>query len=147
MRKTAQYILSVYSFIYSYPLEKLLDVGYQTKEGNPIPSFDQNLLIDLCSDVQSIFENEENKLDINGNVIIVGDIHGSLDDLLGILKFIQENESKVLFLGDYVDRGNFSLECITILFAMKAAYPDSFFLLRGNHEFFYYSIEMRFSNF
>lgn len=135
MGKSAEYILSAYSLIFTYPLDKLLEVGYLSKDGNPIPSFDENLLIDLCSEAQEIFEKENNTIEIEGDTIIVGDIHGSLHDLLRILKYIQENESKVLFLGDYVDRGNFSLECITILFALKVMQPDSFFLIRGNHEF------------
>lgn len=135
MSKIASYILSAYSFIFKESLDKLLDVGYQSKNGNPIPSFDELLLIELCTEAQDIFKNEENLLNISGDVIIVGDIHGSLHDLLRILHYIQENKSKVLFLGDYVDRGNFSLECITILFALKVIRPDIFYLIRGNHEF------------
>lgn len=129
------YILSAYSFIFSETLEQILDVGYQSREGHPIPSFDENVLLNLCTEAQQIFEREDNVLKIEGDLIIVGDIHGSLHDLLRILKFIHDNDSKVLFLGDYVDRGNFSLECITILFALKVKNPDKFYLIRGNHEF------------
>ena len=135
MEKKASYVLSTYSFLSTHSLDDLLNVGNQLRNGNPIPSFDENLLIDLCSEAQEIFETEENILKINDDLVVVGDIHGSFHDLLRILKFIVQTESKVLFLGDYVDRGNFSLECITLLFALKVMYPDMVYLLRGNHEF------------
>ena len=135
MSELSSYILSAYSFIKELPLDELFNVGNQMKNGIPIPSFDEDLLIDLCSEAQEIFKSENNILRIEGDVMVVGDIHGSFHDLLRILKFIDKKQSKVLFLGDYVDRGQFSLECISILFAMKIYRPNTFFLIRGNHEF------------
>ena len=66
---------------------------------------------------------------------MIGDVHGQFGDLIRIFeKCGYPDKQNYLFLGDYVDRGKQSLETILLLLCYKLKYPESFFLLRGNHE-------------
>lgn len=82
-----------------------------------------------------ILKNEPNLIKISEPVVVVGDIHGQYYDLVHMLnKAGHPSKLNYLFLGDYVDRGIFGLECIMLLISIKINYPKKFMLLRGNHE-------------
>jgi diadenosine tetraphosphatase ApaH/serine/threonine PP2A family protein phosphatase len=55
--------------------------------------------------------------------------HPSDDNTMGDIHLQQ-----YIFLGDFCDRGNYSLEVIFLLLALKVRYPDHIFIVRGHHE-------------
>ncbi|KAJ3450171.1 serine/threonine-protein phosphatase pp2a-related [Anaeramoeba flamelloides] len=92
-------------------------------------------LIQLCERAKLLFVKEPNMLKIDPPVVVCGDIHGQFPDLLSVFQFHGScKDQKYLFLGDYVDRGKYSIECISFLLALKVRHPNNIYLLRGNHE-------------
>ena len=76
-------------------------------------------------------------IDTNENrLLIASDIHGDFNSLsLVIDEFLKDpDKTKLLFLGDYVDRGDYSVEVLYTLAWLKTRYHDRVFLLRGNHD-------------
>jgi protein phosphatase len=81
------------------------------------------------------------KLEPLGEAVVVGDLHGDLESLIGILKssgFMQKmakrKDATLIFLGDYGDRGAYSAEVYYMILKLKLAFPEQVILLRGNHE-------------
>ena len=92
-------------------------------------------LFQLCEKVKSILIEENNVQPVASPVVICGDIHGQLFDLLELFRTGGEIPSThYIFMGDFVDRGYNSVETFGLLMALKVRYPDCITLLRGNHE-------------
>ncbi len=68
--------------------------------------------------------------------IIIGDIHGCYNEFLSLLKKVgyKKNKDQLILLGDLMDRGPYSYEVLQWVIRWKKQNPDSFFLVRGNHE-------------
>lgn len=97
-------------------------------------------ILELCQDAVKVFELEPLYLDLPSNIFVIGDIHGNYADLqyfmseLLLFGDIEITPYSFLALGDYVDRGEHSVECVALLLALKCLSPSTFFMLRGNHE-------------
>jgi len=95
----------------------------------------ENQVKDLCEKAKEILINEENVQHVSSPVTICGDVHGQFHDLLELFKVGGMcPETNYLFMGDYVDRGFFSVETFTLLLCLKVRYPTRIYLTRGNHE-------------
>ena len=89
----------------------------------------------LCDRAREVLEQESNVQAVKCPVTVCGDIHGQFHDLMELFRIGGPNpDTNYLFMGDYVDRGYYSVETVTLLVALKIRYPNRITILRGNHE-------------
>jgi len=89
----------------------------------------------LCEKAREILMEESNVQPVRCPVTVCGDIHGQFHDLMELFRIGGNSpDTNYLFMGDYVDRGYYSVETVTLLVALKVRYKDRVTILRGNHE-------------
>lgn len=128
--------------------DMIIDHLLRPTEWQPDPRPDRFFLdagqaAQLCEFASQSLQNEAMLLRLRAPIKVYGDVHGQYLDLMRLFaryKAPTEGENgdidstDYLFLGDYVDRGSFSLETICLLFALRIKHPGQIHLLRGNHE-------------
>ncbi|CCW64432.1 unnamed protein product [Phytomonas sp. EM1] len=100
------------------------------------------LVISVCNMCREVVAKEPLFVHLKSPIVVFGDIHGNFVDMAYFLEkvvafddvMLKYTTQHLLFLGDYVDRGAFSLECVMYLLALKVINPSKVTLLRGNHE-------------
>ncbi|XP_023718846.1 serine/threonine-protein phosphatase 6 catalytic subunit [Cryptotermes secundus] len=110
-------------------VDKWIDIA---KECKYLP---ENDLKKLCDMVCDLLLEESNIQPVSTPVTVCGDIHGQFYDLEELFRNGGPvPDTNYIFMGDFVDRGYYSLETFTRLLTLKAKWSDRITLLRGNHE-------------
>lgn len=90
---------------------------------------------ELTYKARELLIEEGNVVQVDAPVTICGDIHGQFHDLMELFRVGGDvPDTNYLFMGDFVDRGFYSLESFLLLLCLKVRYPDRITLIRGNHE-------------
>ncbi|CAG0918482.1 unnamed protein product [Notodromas monacha] len=102
---------------------------------NECKQLPENQVRTLCEKAKEILAKESNVQEVKCPVTVCGDVHGQFHDLMELFRIGGRSpDTNYLFMGDYVDRGYYSVETVTLLVALKVRYKDRITILRGNHE-------------
>ncbi|MHA1229008.1 MAG: metallophosphoesterase [Candidatus Helarchaeota archaeon] len=129
-------------------IERIID------EPEKISELSENEIRNLINKSKNLLKKEPNLIEIKhtGKLLFIGDIHGKFESIIAIHNFMEQDDyDKIVFLGDYVDRGPNQIECINYVLLLKQYLPNKIILLRGNHESvsmneyygFYYEVSRR----
>ena len=148
--KTTKYLISNYQY---YPIQRKVEKefdfdAFSINDAKEICKIVQKFELPTQEVVYEILQRMCNLLNLLPNivhvddvkeVIIVGDTHGQLQDVLNIFKMhgYPTPERPYLFNGDFVDRGSQGLEILLILFAFKIADERCIYINRGNQYVFF----------
>lgn len=121
-------------------ITRLLAASYRPPQLLPLFALPSDTITKILRQANVVFSNEPNVVDVivphEGTTHVFGDVHGDIHSLMNALNQagLPSASNRLVFAGDYVDRGPWGVEVIAIIFTLKAWQPDAVTLLRGNHE-------------
>lgn len=129
----------------SLVLDQMFIVNKTSFPGNEKFTLEVDIIKKICTEVIELMQETDSVLYLRPPIKIFGNLYGQLGDLL---RLFREHKSPLenkdyecdiegvdyVFLGNYVDRGVYSLEVVCLLFALKLKHPEQVHLLRGSHE-------------
>lgn len=72
---------------------------------------------------KEILAKESNVQEVKCPVTVCGDVHGQFHDLMELFSIGgKAPDTNYLFMGDYVDRGYYSVETVSLLVALKVCF-------------------------
>ena len=108
-----------------------------------LPFTDKEYL-NLIEEVKPILEKDQSLIRLRSPCKVFGNLYGLYNDLMRFFESYGNPSDdshmgdisvmQYIFLGDFCDRGYYSLEIIFLLFALKIKYPQFIYLIRGHHE-------------
>lgn len=118
-----------------YDIDKLIEKLYSCK---PLKSKE---LIFIIEKSKEIISKENNVLEVQCPITICGDIFGRFHNLVELFNLGGRIPyTNYIFMGNYINKGYYSIETLSLLLCLKIRYPKRIYLLRGNHECSQYSI-------
>jgi serine/threonine-protein phosphatase PP1 catalytic subunit len=115
-------------------IDRLIASGHASSSSKSL-CLNKTAISAICAAARDLFLSQPPLLNLVTPIKIVGDIRGQYDDLIQMFELCGfPPNSNYLFLGNYVDGGEKSLETILLLLCYKIKYPKNCFLLRGTHE-------------
>ena len=125
--------LSLDTDAFEYVIKELIKLHSTPTSKTPIKTINDITSKENYGDFITFIEDEKKHY-------IIGDLHADLNSFLQILKSIKFQEEfdkiRLVFLGDYIDRGKDRVELINRLILLKFLLPDNIYLLKGNHELY-----------